>query len=250
LHFFEEKYENNFKYPYEGNTRGLCYQIRRGQQPDVPPINNLTFGYRNNNPNKCKDENRNITPHLLIIVKSLNSNFERRNAIRNSWGYEKRFSDVIIRTIFTLGIDKDTHDRERPTDIQKLIDLESEKNQDIIQFSFIDEYFNNTIKTVNGMRWAKENCIRSKFFLFVDDDYYVSVKNILAFLRNPVNYPEYLEEHKEQLRKLNQRKLQSTTANRTASRQILSLNIELPPDVKLFAGFVFNSSPHRHKSSK
>jgi hypothetical protein len=155
---------------------------------------------------------------------------------------------VIIRTIFTLGVDRDTLNHERPTDVQKLVDLEAERFQDIIQFNFVDEYFNNTLKTVNGMRWCKENCIRSKFFLFVDDDYYVSVKNILAFLRNPVNYPEYLEEYKEQLRKLNQRKLHQY--NNGSSRNLLGLNMELPADVKLFAGFVFNSSPHRHKSSK
>lgn len=106
------------------------------------------------------------------------------------------------------------------------------------------------------MRWCKENCIRSKFYLFVDDDYYVSIKNILAFLRNPINYPEYLEAYKEQLRKLNQRKLQEAKMGNESNgleivtRNLLNLNIELPPDVKLFAGFVFNSSPHRHKSSK
>lgn len=252
-HFFEEKFnEKHFSYPYEGNIGSLCYQIRRGNVPLVEPINNQTYTYRNNNPNKCKDELKNgLNPHLLIVVKSKNSHFSRRTAIRNSWGYEKRFSDVIIRTIFTLGIDEETHNNERPSEIQKLVDLEAEKYQDIVQFNFIDAYFNNTIKTINGMRWAKESCIRSKFFLFVDDDYYVSVKNILAFLRNPINYPEYLEEYKEQLRKINQRKLQHTTTN-GSSRQILSmsLNMELPPDVKLFAGFVFNSAPHRHKSSK
>lgn len=156
---------------------------------------------------------------------------------------------MIIRTFFTLGVDRETLNSERPTDIQKLVDLEAERYQDIIQFNFVDEYFNNTLKTVNGMRWCKENCIRSKFFLFVDDDYYVSIKNILAFLRNPVNYPEYLEEYKEQLRKLNQRKLHHVVET---SRILLGLglNIELPADAKLFAGFVFNSSPHRHKSSK
>ena len=71
-------------------------------------------------------------PHLLIIVKSKNEHFERRNAIRNSWGFEKRFSDVLIRTVFSLGIDRDTHDG-RPSEIQKLVDLEAERYQDIIQ---------------------------------------------------------------------------------------------------------------------
>lgn len=36
------------------------------------------------------------------------------------------------------------------------------------------------------------NVIRSRFYVFVDDDYYVSTRNLLRFLRNPLNYPGYL----------------------------------------------------------
>ncbi len=113
---------------------------------------------------------------------------------------------------------------------------------------------------MSGFRWVMENCVRSKFYLFVDDDFYVSVKNILAFLRNPVRYPEYLEEYNEQLRKLNQQKLQEMNLSRNIKisqtervgrqRRFLLNTMELSPDVKLFAGFVFQSSPHRHMSSK
>ncbi|XP_070491772.1 beta-1,3-galactosyltransferase brn [Chironomus tepperi] len=255
LHIFEVKFEK-FEYELNGNINAICYKVRKGEKPDVEPINNAVYTYRHNNENKCKDElQKGLVPHLLIIVKSRNDHFERRNAIRNSWGFEKRFSDVIIRTVFSLGIDQQTHN-DQLSEIQKLVDIESERYKDIIQFNFIDEYYNNTLKTMHGMKWCKENCIRSKFYLFVDDDYYVSIKNILAFLRNPVNYPEYLEAYKEQLRKLNQRKLQEakiingTNHTEMTNRNLLSFNVELPPNVKLFAGYVFNSRPHRHRSSK
>jgi hypothetical protein len=33
---------------------------------------------------------------------------------------------------------------------------------------------------------------QSRFYMFVDDDYYVSSRNLLRFLRNPINYPRYL----------------------------------------------------------
>lgn len=194
-----------------------------------------------------------LVPQLLIVVKSKINHFERRIAIRNSWGFEKRFSDVLIRTVFSLGIDKETHDGH-PSNVQKDVDEESSKYNDIIQFDFIDEYFNNTLKTVSGLRWCKDFCIRSKFYLFVDDDFYVSVKNILAFLRDPLNYPENLEQEKEEMRKINQRKLQEFKSNRTVvemtTRNLLNLNMELSNQAKLYAGFVFNSAPHRHKSSK
>ena len=45
-----------------------------------------------------------------------------------------------------------------------------------------------------GLRWAAEQCPTSRFYFFVDDDYYVSTRNTLRFLRNPVNYPAYLED--------------------------------------------------------
>lgn len=265
-HFFEISFET-FNYPYNGpgDVLSFTYQLRHGQKPDVEPINQYNFTYRHNNPQKCMEENgkRELTPQLVIIVKSALQNFERRNAIRSSWGFEKRFSDVLVRTVFLLGVEQSILAGDRLTDLQKLIDLESDKYNDILQFNFIDTYFNNTIKTMSGFRWAMENCLRSKFYLFVDDDFYVSVKNILAFLRNPVHYPEYLEEYNEQLRKLNQRKLHELNlhrihkmnqiekaANTRHKRFLLNINLELPADVKLFAGFVFQSSPHRHKSSK
>jgi beta-1,3-galactosyltransferase / beta-1,3-N-acetylglucosaminyltransferase len=189
-HFFEESYSEKFSYPYDGDVLSQCFSIRHGNTPSIPPINNRTFSYRHNNDRKCKDEfgQSPLTPQLMIIVKSKIDHFEHRNAIRNSWGFERRFSDVLIRTVFSLGIDSETHG-EKESALQKLVDLEAERYNDIIQFNFIDEYFNNTLKTVSGLRWCKDYCIRSKYYLFVDDDFYVSVKNILAFLRNPLEYP-------------------------------------------------------------
>lgn len=133
-HLFEENFYENFHYPYDGDVLSQCYLLRHGQKPEVEPINNQTYSCRHNNDRKCKDEfgQSPINPHLLIIVKSKNSHFDKRNAIRNSWGFERRFSDVVIRTIFTLGIDQDTHDGN-PSEIQKLVDLEAERFQDIIQ---------------------------------------------------------------------------------------------------------------------
>jgi Galactosyltransferase len=75
-----------------------------------------------------------LLPKLMIVVKSKIDNFDKRNAIRNSWGFEKRFSDVVIRTVFSLGIDKETYDG-RDSAVQKLVDLEAQKYNDVIQVS-------------------------------------------------------------------------------------------------------------------
>lgn len=138
-HLFEVSFDDNFSYPYqgvEGGIRNQCSLLRQHRKPEIDPINNQTFSYRNNNPKKCKDEfgQNPLTPHLVIVVKSKIDNFDKRNVIRNSWGFERRFSDVLIRTVFSLGIDKNTHDG-LPSDTQKLVDLESERYQDIAQVS-------------------------------------------------------------------------------------------------------------------
>lgn len=264
-------------------------QLRNAQQPDVKPINAYNYTYLSDCRQKCRDdEDTMIVPRLVFIIKSAMNNFNQRTAIRQSWGFEKRFSDVVMRTVFLIGISA-----ERDTNLQAAIEKEHEDHGDIVQSDFIDTYFNNTIKTMMGLRWAIEYCPRSKFFMFVDDDFYISAKNVLRFLRDPVNYPEYLEDADETLRKLARHLSQSDLLSKNQSlndvneikslinkhsvhtietkdqmnkiKQYLTkaeqmiesdrkgrqlLDTELPYDVKLFAGYVFTSSPHRHKTSK
>lgn len=136
-HLFEENFDKNFHYPFDGDVLSQCYLIRHGQKPEVEPINNQTYSYRHNNDQKCKDEfGTPLNPQLIIVVKSKIDHFDKRNAIRNSWGYERRFSDVLIRTVFSLGIDRETHNGLH-SENQKLVDLEAERYQDIIQVSSI-----------------------------------------------------------------------------------------------------------------
>lgn len=309
-HLFEEDFYSNFHYPYEGDALQYAKQLRHGQRPDVEPINRYNYTYLSDCSQKCRrsDEDNYLVPRLVFIVKSALDHFSRRNAIRQSWGYENRFSDVIIRTVFVLGVPSaDRHD------LQALIDIEQANYKDIVQANFLDTYFNNTIKTMMGIQWAATFCPRGKFYMFVDDDFYVSAKNVLRFLRNPINYPEYLEEADETLRKLARRLSQSdllaynnslvsdadtdrlrglinqhsihTVDNKEHINQIRQyldkaqnvknnnsgiplkakqevvddgasitsrklLDLELPNNVRLFAGFVFSSAPHRHQSSK
>lgn len=282
-HYFEADFYTEFNYPLDGDVLKYAGQVRRGQKPDIDPINlyNYTFSYDCKHKCLTDEDERYSVPKLVIIVKSAMGHFNRRIAIRNSWGFERRFSDVLMKTVFVLG-----KSAEPDEELQLLIDEEHENFKDIVQANFVDAYFNNTIKTMMGMKWAVTHCPKSKFYMFVDDDYYVSTKNVLRFVRNPLNYPEYLEEADETLRKLARRLSNSDLTNDSVvnvnemknivnninsvnnkelvktikkfinteeqrpknARQLLDM--ELPDDVKLFSGFVFNSAPHRHKSSK
>lgn len=190
VHLFEVTYDENFVYPYEGNVHEFVNALRRNEKPEVEPINEYKYAFGLKQPQKCK-EDVDHTLRLVYIVKSAIENFDRRTAIRNSWGIEKRFFDVPARTIFVVGMHPDDKKMEAK------LKLEATIYKDIVQADFIDSYYNNTIKTMMSFKWLVKYCPNSKFYMFVDDDMYVSVKNVATFIRNPTNYPLYLMESRK-----------------------------------------------------
>ncbi|XP_015118244.1 uncharacterized protein LOC107041937 [Diachasma alloeum] len=188
-HVFELSYDTHFKYPYEGDIHGFIDSLKHRKKPELDPINDYNYSYIHDLKDFCVDTQNDFRSlRIVFLVKSSAEHFQRRVAIRNTWGFKKRFFDVPTRTVFLLGV------HENDEDLQKRIDEESEKFKDILQANFIDSYFNNTIKTMMGFKWAYNHCRNSKFYMFVDDDIYVSVKNVLRFIRNPAYYPEYLKD--------------------------------------------------------
>lgn len=248
-HLFETDFYTDFSYPLESDTALLVSEIRNGKPPTQDPINKYNYTYIYN----CKHKCINGPLRVVYIVKSALTHFQNRNAIRNSWGFEKRFSDVSIRTVFLLGVDwADPY-------LQSKIDEESKQYSDIVQANFTDTYFNNTIKTMMGLKWATHYCNESKFYFFVDDDFYVSTRNVLQFIRNPAHYPSYLETPIDSVNldpstNILKRDLLNSVDSESSINKGLKLlqvmDFELPENVKLFAGYVFVSSPHRHRSSK
>uniref|UniRef100_A0A1A9V177 Hexosyltransferase n=1 Tax=Glossina austeni TaxID=7395 RepID=A0A1A9V177_GLOAU len=221
-YFFELDYEKLFRYPLEGDivsyVRARKQNIKAKDETfQMPqPINyyNYTFIHQR----KCDVIESSSRPQLTILVKSALLNTQKRDAIRRTWGYEQRFSDVNVRRAFILGASVDQ---------QLMADIAAEAHQyrDIIQADFIDSYYNNTIKTMMAIRWVMDHCHRGHYYLFVDDDYYVSLKNLLRFVAYPALYPE-----------------NAMTLN---SRWEYKAQNE-----RLFAGFVFRSRPLRQKFSK
>lgn len=314
-HFLEVTYDSNFVYPYEGDVHEFVNALRHNHQPAVNPINEYNYTYVLNNKEKCVDAAYSNF-RVVYIVKSAIENFERRSAIRNSWGFEKRFFDVPSKTVFMLGL------RPNDDELQAKVKVEAAKYKDIIQSNFTDSYYNNTIKTMMSLKWLVKYCSNSKFYMFVDDDIYVSVKNVLRFIRNPANYPDYLKEpkkfeaHKREIKDsyekeesdiknvITQKNINTSNEKNNNTNKIIHalkqdsrnenipvavstpintiipgyktdsqvfkpieadttnteftlsrrkrqiFDFELPEDVRLYAGFVFVSAPHRHKSSK
>jgi hypothetical protein len=244
-HVLELDYHTVFSYPLDGDVTKWAEQMKKGASPDQKPVNTHDYTILKTAKRKCVDNDGDghyIKLRLVYIVKSAMKHFDRRAVIRRTWGYEKRFSDVPVRTVFLLGSGDDSA-------LQSRVEEEARKHVDIVQGDFLDTYYNNTLKTMMGLRWAAEQCPTARFYFFADDDYYVSTRNVLRFLRNPVNYPGYLEDPVVSFDEDDDPTVNAAAAGGKRKLQQL-VDFDLPDDVVLFAGHVFQTAPHRHKPGK
>jgi hypothetical protein len=110
------------------------------------------------------------------VVKSFVGHFSQRGAIRMTWG---RCHSTNVKVVFVLGYSKLYEESVREEYIN---------SEDVIQFSFLDTYRHNTHKTIMSYDWVVSNCLSSTFAMFVDDDFYVNIPNILQFAHGTLNY--------------------------------------------------------------
>nr|XP_020468119.1 UDP-GlcNAc:betaGal beta-1,3-N-acetylglucosaminyltransferase 7-like [Monopterus albus] len=142
------------------------------------------FPMRINHPEKCVKED----VHLLMVVKSVIEQHDRREAVRKTWAKERTMDGKKIKTLFLLGspvAGKDTHN------LQKLIEYEDQIYGDILQWDFMDTFFNLTLKEVNFLKWFDIYCSGVQFIFKGDDDVFVNTYNLLEFIHTRV------EERKE-----------------------------------------------------
>lgn len=166
-------YGLNFSYPLHINLPKYVSEALSQKKP-IPyePINPHPFKYiyRSSGCQFPVDPNGN--KNILIMVKSFVGHFDLRHAIRSVW---KNLGDSHIKRVFTLGY------REIN---QSLAQAESKKYKDIIQEDFIDDYLNNTYKTIMSFNWAVRYCPQAHMVLFLDDDFYVKERQLVGYLRS------------------------------------------------------------------
>ncbi|VDP15030.1 unnamed protein product [Onchocerca flexuosa] len=113
---------------------------------------------------------------LLIIVKSSPLHFLKRQTIRATWGSVLTHSEFTIRTIFVIGRESSSQENEQ---LQEEINL----HKDILVGDYIDTYRNNTLKFLSAVQFSFNYCYQQytvPYALFVDDDYLVLVRNLIA----------------------------------------------------------------------
>ncbi|XP_065111282.1 N-acetyllactosaminide beta-1,3-N-acetylglucosaminyltransferase 2 [Paramisgurnus dabryanus] len=127
-------------------------------------------------PHTCKDQ-----PFLLLAIKSLVPHFDRRQAIRESWGKAGRVANKTVVTVFLLG---NAATEDHFPDLSKMLYHESSMHGDILQWDYRDTFFNLTIKDVLFLEWLITRCPGASYIFKGDDDVFVNTIRIVEFLSN------------------------------------------------------------------
>lgn len=129
-------------------------------------------------PTKCSGPEG--APYMLIAIKSVATDFDKRQVVRGTWGREGMFQkDVNVRRVFLLGVPQ--NQTALPL-WDKLLGYESHAFHDILLWDFEDTFFNLTLKEIHFLQWINVSCPKAKFIFKGDADVYVNIDNILEML--------------------------------------------------------------------
>ncbi|KAH9402311.1 hypothetical protein TYRP_016369 [Tyrophagus putrescentiae] len=121
-------------------------------------------------PKKRKTATRKSSKKSGKIVKE----FERRNTIRNTYGgaLKEHPQTQLYFVIAKFNEFNWTIELQKEADIYK----------DIIQFNFVDNYYNLTLKSMSVVRFVAKYCSQAKFFIKMDSDMYLMVDRVVGKL--------------------------------------------------------------------
>lgn len=126
---------------------------------------------------------------LTIVVKCRLNGFKNRKYIRKSWGStERKLAGVKLNVMFAVG-----SCLFADSDCEEEISIEQSQHGDLIQGDFKDTYNNNTLKTTMIFKWYNEYCA-SVNLVIVDDDFYVSIKNLIIYITQKPFESEFIRQ--------------------------------------------------------
>ncbi|XP_054648886.1 N-acetyllactosaminide beta-1,3-N-acetylglucosaminyltransferase 2-like [Dunckerocampus dactyliophorus] len=137
-------------------------------------------------------------PLLLLAIKSTELNLQNRQAIRQTWGqvgwvgthrknsHRRQEVGGYIRRVFLIG-------KENPQgsgmDASELLQMEGQYYGDIVQWDFSDTFFNLSLKDVHFWSWFSSRCSQTRFVFKGDDDVFVNLPNMIAYLHEQLEKP-------------------------------------------------------------
>lgn len=109
---------------------------------------------------------------LLVLIHSHPNNFDKRQAIRRTWGQNNK----IVKTLFMTAFIEDVN-------IEEKLYEEHKTYGDLVQGSFTEHYKNLTYKHVMLFKYAIYHCPQAQYILKTDDDVFVNMPVMMYFLQ-------------------------------------------------------------------
>ncbi|XP_047458748.1 N-acetyllactosaminide beta-1,3-N-acetylglucosaminyltransferase 3-like [Mugil cephalus] len=135
-------------------------------------------------PDKCGGVDEPEDVFLLLVIKSSPINYDRREVLRKTWAKERLHKGAQIRRIFISGTSSDHWEKDR---LNKLLQLEHQQYNDILQWDFNDSFFNLTLKQALFFEWMANNCPHARFLLNGDDDVFANTNGMVEYLQGLQN---------------------------------------------------------------
>uniref|UniRef100_A0A3P8SAA1 Hexosyltransferase n=1 Tax=Amphiprion percula TaxID=161767 RepID=A0A3P8SAA1_AMPPE len=133
-----------------------------------------TYSMLINQPHVCDEP-----PFLLLVVKSLIPHFDRRQAIRETWGRAGVLANRTVATVFLLG---STLPLDNFPDLRIMLGHEAKLHNDLLQWDYRDSFFNLTLKEVLFLEWFSKHCPQAQYVLKGDDDVFVNTLRVIDLL--------------------------------------------------------------------
>ncbi|XP_075947858.1 N-acetyllactosaminide beta-1,3-N-acetylglucosaminyltransferase 2a [Anarhichas minor] len=120
-------------------------------------------------------------PFLLLAVKSLTPHFDRRQAIRETWGRAGVLANRTVATVFLLG---STSSADYFPDLRGMLGHEAKLHRDLLQWDYMDSFYNLTLKEVLFLEWFGQNCPHAQYVLKGDDDVFINTLRVIELLES------------------------------------------------------------------
>ncbi|KAL4691786.1 hypothetical protein H8957_002864 [Semnopithecus entellus] len=182
LMFFWEPIDNHivshmksYSYRYLINSYDFVNDTLSLKHTSVGP----RYQYLINHKEKCQAQD----VLLLLFVKTAPENYDRRSAIRKTWGNENYVRSQLnanIKTLFALGTPSPLEGEE----LQRKLVWEDQMYNDVIQQDFVDSFYNLTLKLLMQFSWANIYCPHAKFLMTADDDIFIHMPNLIEYLQS------------------------------------------------------------------
>ncbi|XP_068128118.1 beta-1,3-galactosyltransferase 5-like [Hyperolius riggenbachi] len=117
-----------------------------------------------------------MTPLLLLAIKSHPRSTARRNALRQTWAREGMVEGYRIRPVFLMA-------QSDGIGYMDLVKMESEEYKDILQWDFYEDHHNLSLKERCFLEWLHMNTSNVDFIFKGDDDEFVNPAALVRYIK-------------------------------------------------------------------